>query len=220
MYKFVWKSFSKEKWKSLQESKLSGGRGGKEKRKKKTGFEMDPSINHTPRNRTRLIANPGVQRVNNDPGVSKISAKLARFERFDIVYSDDWRAACAISTFPLARGPGPLSCKTATQISNPRFDCHSTGNGDGDCAACRDAKSNRVESMFPAALLHLCKCIHPSFSPSFFSSSFHPIDRNIARTGEREREVSSAAYATCPYPRHRRAKMVKRGEEGVWRSSR
>lgn len=190
MYKFVWKSFSKEKWKSLQESKLSEGGGGGEgkKEKKKQVLKWILRLTITPRNRTRLIANPGVQRVNNDPGVSKISAKLARFERFDIVYSDDWRAACAISTFPLARGPGPLSCKTATQISNPRFDCHSTGNGDGDCAACRDAKSNRVESMFPAALLHLCKCIHPSFSPSFFSSSFHPIDRNIARTGKRERE--------------------------------
>lgn len=35
MYKFVWKSFSKEKWKSLQESKLSGGEGGKGKKEKK-----------------------------------------------------------------------------------------------------------------------------------------------------------------------------------------
>lgn len=40
MYKFVWKSFSKEKWKSLQESKLSGGEGGggEGKKEKKNRF--------------------------------------------------------------------------------------------------------------------------------------------------------------------------------------
>lgn len=123
----------------------------------------------------------------------------------------------------LARGPGPLSCKTATQISNPRFDCHSTGMG-MVTVACRDAKSNRVESMFPAALLR-CKCIHPSSSsplPSFFilrALSFHPspIDRNILfLLREREREGGIlGCIRHLPYPRHRRAKMVKRGEKGV-----
>lgn len=131
-------------------------------------------------------------------------------------------AACAIS-MSLARGPGPLSCKTATQISNPRFDCHSTGMG-MVTVACRDAKSNRVESMFPAALLR-CKCIHPSSSsplPSFFilrALSFHPspIDRNILfLLREREREGGIlGCIRHLPYPRHRRAKMVKRGEKGV-----
>lgn len=131
-------------------------------------------------------------------------------------------AACAIS-MSLTRGPGPLSCKTATQISNPRFDCHSTGMG-MVTVACRDAKSNRVESMFPAALLR-CKCIHPSFSsplsffypPRFFHPS--PIDRNILfllhQERERGRGVSLAAYATCPIHEGRKSwKGVKKG----WRS--
>ena len=37
--------------------------------------------------------------------------------------------------------------------------------------AWRDAKSNRVESMFPAALLR-CKCIDPAFSFSFLPPLF------------------------------------------------
>lgn len=121
----------------------------------------------------------------------------------------------------LTRGPGPLSCKTATQISNPRFDCHSTGMG-MVTVACRDAKSNRVESMFPAALLR-CKCIHPSFSSPLFlflSSTLFPSlsDRSkyslFIASRERGREGGIlGCIRHLPYPR--RAKIVKRGEKGV-----
>lgn len=98
----------------------------------------------------------------------KISAKLARFERFDIVYSNDWRSVCH---FDVAyTGPGPLSCKTATQISNPRFDCHSSRNGDGDCGlAGREIESSRIDVSSRTPPMQM----HRSFSFSFLPRLFY-----------------------------------------------
>lgn len=99
----------------------------------------------------------------------KISAKLARFERFDIVYSNDWRNVCH---FDVAyTGPGPLSCKTATQISNPRFDCHSSRNGDGDCGlAGREIESSRIDvsSRTPPMQMHRSSLFFLFSSSPFF----------------------------------------------------
>lgn len=105
----------------------------------------------------------------------KISAKLARFERFDIVYSNDWRSVCH---FDVAyTGPGPLSCKTATQISNPRFDCHSSRNGDGDCGlAGREIESSRIDvsSRTPPMQMHRSSLFFLfSSSPFLFSMPSH-----------------------------------------------
>ena len=89
-------------------------------------------------------------------------------------------AACAIS-MSLTRGPVHCHAKPRHKSRIPRFDCHSSRNGVGGeertvTVAWRDAKSNRVESMFPAALLR-CKCIDPTDFSSLFilhSLSFVP----------------------------------------------
>lgn len=156
--------------------------------------------------------------MNNDPGVSKISAKLARFERFDIVYSDDWRAACAISTLHGAR----VHCHAKPRHKSRIPDSIAIQRAMGMVAVRPVGTRNRIESnrCFQPRSSDANPSIRPFLPPPpfFFSSSFHPIDRNIARTGERERYPR--LHATPLALIHRRAKMVKRGEEGVWRSSR
>lgn len=129
-------------------------------------------------------------------------------------------AACAIST-SLARGPGPLSCKTATQISNPPI--RLPFNGNWGWWLWPVGTRNRIESnrcfqpstppmqmhpsilFFPLFLFYPPRFIVPSLSDRSKYSLF------IEERG-REREVSLAAYATCPI---RRAKIVKRGEKGA-----
>lgn len=127
-------------------------------------------------------------------------------------------AACAIS-MSLTRGPGPLSCKTATQISNPRFDCHSTGMG-MVTVACRDAKSSRIDvsSRTPPMQMHPSILFFPPFL--FLSSTLFPSlsDRSkyslFIASRERGREGGIlGCIRHLPYPR--RAKIVKRGEKGV-----
>lgn len=182
-------------------------------------------IKHTraERKQTRLIRKRACTRVNNDQaGIRecKISAKLARFERFDIAYSDDWRSVCHLDV--ACTGPGSTVMQNRdTNLESPDSIAIQRELG-MVTVACRDAKSNRVESMFPA--FHSSDAnasIHP-FLPSL--SFFYPprfivpslSDRSkyslfIEERG-REREVSLAAYATCPI---RRAKIVKRGEKGA-----
>lgn len=128
-------------------------------------------------------------------------------------------AACAIST-SLARGPGPLSCKTATQISNPPI--RLPFNGNWGWWLWPVGTRNRIESN---------RCFQPSTPPMQMHPSilFFPLFLFLSSTlyrsiplrsieifsfywRKRKREVSLAAYATCPI---RRAKIVKRGEKGA-----
>lgn len=181
------KAFRRKSGKVYKNRSFRGGRGegGKEKRKKKTGFEMDPSINHTPRNRTRLIANPGVQRVNNDPGVSKISAKLARFERFDIVYSDDWRAACAISRLHGAR----VHCHAKPRHKSRIPDSIAIQRAMGMVTVRPVGTRNRIESnrcFQPRSSISANASIRPFLHPFFHPRSIRSIE--ILREQERERE--------------------------------
>lgn len=192
--------------------------------KLETGFEIDLSgaINHT-RPVTRLIANPnGRKRVNNDPRIRecKISAKLARFERFDIVYSDDWRSVCH---FDVAyTGPGSTVMQNRdTNLESP-IRLPFNGDGDGDCGLSgREIESSRIDvsSRTPPMQMHPSILFFPPFL--FLSSTLFPSlsDRSkyslFIASRERERGVSLAAYATCPIHEGRKSwKGVKKG----WRS--
>lgn len=139
----------------------------------------------------------------------KISAKLARFERFDIAYSDDWRSVCHFDV--ACTGPGSTVMQNRdTNLESPDSIAIQRELG-MVTVACRDAKSNRVESMFPA--FHSSDAnasIHP-FLPSL--SFFYPprfivplplrsIEIFSFYRGERERESGIlGCIRHLPYPK-------------------
>lgn len=98
------------------------------------------------------------------------------------------------------------------------------GNGDGDCGLSgREIESSRIDvsSRTPPMQMHPSVLFFPPpllfYPPRFIVPSLS--DRSkyslfIAREREREGGILGC-IRHLPYPRHRRAKMVKRGEKGV-----
>lgn len=131
-------------------------------------------------------------------------------------------AACAIWT-SLARGPGPLSCKTATQISNPPI--RLPFNGNWGWWLWPVGTRNRIESnrcfqpSTPPMQMHPSILFFPPF-PFFIlhALSFHPspIDRNILFLLRREEERGIlGCIRHLPYPKgENREKGWKRGGGG------
>lgn len=195
--------------------------------KLETGFEIDLSgaINHT-RPVTRLIANPnGRKRVNNDPRIRecKISAKLARFERFDIVYSDDWRSVCH---FDVAyTGPGSTVMQNRdTNLESP-IRLPFNGDGDGDCGLSgREIESSRIDvsSRTPPMQMHPSILFFPPFL--FLSSAFSIPLRSIEIFSfyciKREREGGGYPWLHTPLALstkgENREKGWKRGGGRCW----
>lgn len=133
-------------------------------------------------------------------------------------------AACAIST-SLARGPGPLSCKTATQISNPPI--RLPFNGNWGWWLWPVGTRNRIESnrcfqpSTPPMQMHPSILFFPPF-PFFIlhALSFHPspIDRNILFLLRREGERERYPWLHTPLALSEGRKSWKGVKKGRWRS--
>jgi len=83
---------------------------------------------------------------------NKIGEKL-RHERFDTVYSSDWRSVCHFDVV-LMGNRVPLSCKTATQISNPdTIAIRTSGVPEGSAVIREPDSRNRIGPN---------RCFHPA----------------------------------------------------------